>query len=315
MIASKPGASADRVTPSSDTLASAIGLRLLSVLCFAVMNAGIKLAERSGAGLGEILFFRQAGAAMLVAIVVASGPGLASVATQRLGAHVSRAVVGLISMAFTFAAILALPLAEATIIGFSVPIWATIFGALILREPTGIWRWGAVLAGFVGVIIVTQPGGGDLPVWGLTCGMVAAFLTGIIMILLRQIGRTEAALTTVFWFSTLSLIPLGVVYALSAKPHPAETWGWLALIGIAGGTAQIAMTSSLRRGAVSLVVPMDYSSLLWATLFGWAIFGTLPAETTWIGAPIIIASGLVIVWREAVRRRRTTLAAESGEIG
>ena len=128
-------------------------------------------------------------------------------------------------------------------------------------------------------------------------------------------GRTEAALTTVFWFSTLSLVPLSVFYVPVAQGHGVLGWACLAAVGILGGCAQIAMTNSLKLGPVSVVVPMDYSSLLWATLLGWLVFGTLPAAATWIGAPVIIASGLVIVWRERVRQRQETIAANADEIG
>ena len=118
-------------------------------------------------------------------------------------------------------------------------------------------------------------------------------------------------MTTVFWFSALSVLPLGIVYAFVAQPHDAIGWCLLASVGILGGIAQIFMTSSIRYGPVSLVVPMDYSSLIWATLFGWLLFDVLPTPMTWIGAPIIIASGLYIVWREHVRRRPTTDKAVS----
>ncbi len=284
-------------------------MRLLSVVIFALMNTAIKLAERAGASVSEILFFRQFGACLLVAAVIAAGPGLASVRTRRLPAHIVRAVVGLSAMAFTFNGIVALPLAEATTIGFTVPIFATILGALVLREPTGWHRWVAVGAGFAGVLIVAQPGDGHFPLWGAACALAGAFGTASVSILLRQIGKTEHPLTTVFWFSALSLIPLSVFYARAAQPHDALAWLWLASVGVLGGLAQIAMTTSLRLGPVSVVVPMDYSSLLWATLLGWLVFGTLPASATWIGAPVIVGSGLYIVWREHVRRRIETRQA------
>ncbi|WP_233150568.1 DMT family transporter [Sphingomonas mollis] len=286
---------------------------MLSVGLFATMNACIKLAEASGAVLGEILFFRQFGAAILVTGVIAAGPGLATVRTKRIGAHVSRCAVGVISMAFTFAALLALPLAEATTIAFTTPIFATVLGALVLGEPTGWRRWSAVALGFSGVLIVMQPGGHAIPLYGAACGITAAVLTAVIFILLRQIGRTERAQTTVWWFSVLSLLPLGVVYLTQAQAHPLKTWLVLIAVGLVGGGAQLAMTASLRRGAVSLVVPFDYTSLLWATAYGWLLFGALPGATTWIGAPIIAASGIYIVWREHRRRRAETIAAISEE--
>ncbi|WP_318293474.1 DMT family transporter [Sphingomonas longa] len=301
------------MTQSPDRLAAAILFRLLSVVLFAGMNACIKLGEVHGAKLGELLFFRQAGAAVLVTAVIASGPGLASIRTQRIGAHIRRAVVGLTGMVFVFSAIMTLPLAEATTLSFSTPIFATILGAIVLGEPTGWRRWAAVLTGFVGVVIVARPGGHALPPIGIAYGLIAAVTTATVFILLRQIGRTERAQTTVWWFSVLSLVPLSIVYAMTAQAHDATGWAILAATGLFGGAAQLAMTASLRYGSVSLVVPMDYSSLLWATVLGWWLFGTLPGDTTWIGAPIIVASGLYIVWREHLRRREITEAAISPE--
>lgn len=291
---------------SADRILFAVALRLGSVFLFQCMNSAIKLAEASGATLGEILFFRQFGAACLITLVIMRGPGLASIRTERFGAHVLRAVMGLTAMVLTFTALLALPLAESTTIAFTMPIFATILGAVVLREPTGWHRWAAVITGFIGVLIVAQPGSGHFPLWGALSGLAAAFTTASVSILLRQIAKTEATMTTVFWFSALSVLPLGIVYLFVAQPHDAYGWAMLAAVGILGGIAQIFMTSSIRYGPVSLVVPMDYSSLLWATLFGWLLFSALPTPMTWIGAPIIIASGLYIVWREHVRRRPVT---------
>ena len=296
-------------TSYQDRLLPAIALRLTSVGLFACMNVLIKLSEAHGASIGEILFFRQFGAACLIIAILAAGPGLGSVATRRMPAHVLRAIIGLSAMACTFMSVLSLPLAESTTIGFTMPIFATILGALVLRESTGWHRWAAVIIGFIGVLIVAQPGGDHFPLWGAAFGLGGALLTACVSILLRQISRTEAPLTTVFWFSTLSLIPLSLIYLFVAKAHPPIVWLLLAGVGLFGGAAQVAMTTALRFGPVSVVVPMDYSSLLWATAFGWIVFGVLPGVWTWVGAPIIVASGLYIVWRE--HRHRVTLTMQA----
>ena len=289
-----------------DRILHAVALRLLSVVFLATMSALIKLAETRGAHFAEIIFFRQAAGVPLVTAWIATGPGLGSVATRRIGAHITRTIIGLTSMACLFGALMILPLAEATTFQFTVPIFATILGVLFLREPTGWHRWAAVVAGFVGVLIVARPGTGHMPLGGAALGLAAATLTAAVSILLRQIGKTESAATTVFWFATLSMPPLGLLYAFHLAPHPPAVWAMLVTIGMVGAAGQLALTGALKLGPVSLVVPMDYSSLLWATLYGWLLFGVLPGAATWIGAPVIIGSGLYIVWREHLRHRIET---------
>ena len=300
---------------TEDRLLPAIALRLTAAALFSLMNLFIKLAEEGGAAFVEIMFARQFGAVVLVAGVVAAGPGFASLKTERMPAHLLRCAVGLTAMALTFSSILLLPLAEATTIGFSMPIFATVLGAFVLREPTGWRRWTAVLVGFAGVLVVAQPSGGHMPAAGAALGLIAAFCTATVTILLRRIGRTERAMTTVFWFSALSSVVLLPFYLADAALHPMQVWALLAGIGALGGIAQLAMTGSLARGPVSVVVPMDYTALIWATLLGWATYGTLPVPATLIGAPLIVASGLFIVWREHVRRRAETRQAISEGLG
>jgi len=284
-----------------DRILHGLGLRLVAILMLSTMGALIKLVELRGANLIEIMLFRQFFAIPFVLAWVMMGPGLASLRTRHFRLHVSRSAVGLTGMVFNFGAVMLLPLAEATTFGFTVPIFATILGALVLKEPTGWHRWGAVLAGFIGVLIVTQPGGSHIPLGGALVGLTAALFVAIVAIQLRQMGRTESPATTVFWFSTLSIPPLLIGYAFVAAPHDWQTFALLVLIGFVGGAAQLALTAALRFAPVSTVVPMDYSSLIWATLYGYLLFGVLPGPWTWVGAPIIIASGLYIVWRE--RRR------------
>lgn len=283
---------------TTDRILPATAFRLASVVAFATMGALIKLAETRGAGLAELLFFRQAGAIPLVLGYVAATTGLGSLRTRRLPAHALRATVGLSSMTFMFATLMLLPLAEATTLQFTVPIFATILGVALLRERTGVHRWSAVVAGFVGVLIVAQPGSGHIPLLGAATGLAAALLSAGVSILVRRIGATEPPATTVFYFSLLSMVPLAPAFALSAKPHDAATWTMLVAIGLVGAVGQLAMTTSLKLAPVSVVLPLDYSGLVWATLYGWLLFAVLPGPSTWLGAPLIVGSGLYIVWRE-----------------
>lgn len=279
----------------------AIGLRLLAVAALAVMLASIKLATGRGVHLVETLFYRQLLAMPVILGWIAMGPGLASVRTRRFSAHVSRTAVGLTGMVFNFASVMLLPLAEATTIGFTVPIFGTILSALFLKEQTGVHRWAAVLVGFCGVLVMVRPDGNHFPPLGVAVALSAAIMIAIISLLLRQLGRTEATATTVFWFTLLSIPPLGIGMLFFGRAHDPATWGLLALIGLAGGIGQLCLTGALRWAPVSVVLPMDYSSLLWATLFGWLVWDQLPEAATWAGAALIVASGLYIAWRERVR--------------
>ena len=284
--------------PTEPHVVLAMGLRLGSAMMLALMFAGVKWAGQHGVSVLESLFYRQVGTAICATSWVALGPGFASLRTKRVGAHAVRMSIGLVAMGLNFLAMMLLPLAEATAIGFSVPIFATLLAALVLGEPTGRWRWGAVIVGFLGVLVIVQPGSGHIAVYGGLVAVGAALSTACATIAIRRLGATEAAATTVFWFAVTSLVPLSLVMPFAANHHDPPTYAVIAALSLAGGIAQLALTGSLRLAPVALVMPVDYSSLLWATLLGWLIFQQVPSQWTWIGAPIVIAAGLIILWRE-----------------
>jgi drug/metabolite transporter (DMT)-like permease len=309
MTDSGPAKDTDR--PVEQRPLAGIALRLLTALFLAIMFALVKLASMRGVNLIESLFYRQCGTALCAVGLVAVGPGFDSLRTKRVWAHVSRMALGVTAMGLNFLAFILLPLAEATTIGFSVPIFSVILAALMLGEPTGKWRWGAVAAGFAGVLIIVQPGGGDVPLLGASVALAAALTTASVTIVIRRLGATEKASTTVFWFAASSLVPLGLLMLHFAGPHDGATWAILAALALAGGLAQLTLTGALRLAPVALVMPMDYTSLLWAVLLGSWLFAEVPTPWIWTGAPIIIASGLVIVWREHRLHRRAALSSQA----
>jgi len=288
-----------------------IALRLLTALLLAIMFALVKLVSTRGVNVVESLFYRQCGSTICATAFVAVGPGFASLRTKRVWAHVGRMALGLGAMGLNFLAFVLLPLAEATTIGFSVPIFSVVLAALMLQEPTGKWRWSAVAAGFAGVLLIIQPGSGDVPLLGASVALVAALMTASVTVVIRRLGATERAATTVFWFAVSSLVPLGLAMIVFGRSHDPVTWMMLAGMALAGGLAQLTLTGALRLAPVALVMPMDYTSLLWALLLGSWIFGEVPTPWIWVGAPIIIASGLVIVWREHRLHRAAALSAEA----
>ena len=284
--------------PAEPRLALGMGLRLASALALALMFAGVKWAGQHHVSIVESLFYRQIGSAICAGAWVAAGPGFKSLRTKRVGAHAARMAIGVVAMGLNFAAFMLLPLAEATAIGFSAPVFATLLAAVVLGEATGHWRWGAVVVGFAGVLIIVQPGSAHIGAYGGLVAIGAALSTACATIAIRHLGATEAVATTVFWFGATSLVPLGLAMPFVAHSHDAATFAVIAAFSLAGGIAQLALTGALRLAPVALVMPMDYSSLLWASLLGWMVFQQAPSHWTWIGAPIVMAAGLVILWRE-----------------
>ncbi|MAX13891.1 MAG: EamA family transporter [Sphingobium sp.] len=282
----------------------AIALRLTAVICLSVMFITVRLASERGVHVIESLFYRQALALPVVAVWLMSAGGLATVRTRRIGVHASRMAIGLTGMCLNFLSYILLPPAEAATIGFTMPIFGTILSALILREATGWHRWGAVLIGFVGVLVMIRPDAGHFPAQGVAVAIAAALVTASVSLVLRELGRTEPAGVIVFWFTALSMIPLGLAMPFVAQGHDLLTWAMLLMIGLFGGIAQLCLTAALRWGPVSVVLPMDYSAIIWTTLLGVAIGEDWPLATTWIGAMLIVGSGLYIAWREHVRARR-----------
>ncbi|WP_246449941.1 DMT family transporter [Qipengyuania soli] len=276
----------------------ALALRLCAAFTLATLVMLVKYTAESGVHFGEILFWRASLTVPMLGLWLAAQGQLSRLRTNRMPAHIRRAVLGMIGMALTFGAPILLPLAESTTLGFTTPIFAVILSALLLRETVGPWRWGAVIAGFLGILVITQPGQSHMPMFGVIVGLSGAFMVAVISIQLRDLGRTDEPIAIVFWFSAWStaVFALGLPFFIEA--HSPKQWLLLLAIGALGCVAQLLLTASLRFGQVASVIVMDYSSLIWATLYGWMIWNRLPPTTTWLGAPLVIGAGALIAWRE-----------------
>lgn len=299
----------DENAAGQDRPMAGILTRLAAMLSLAIMFAFVKLAGEQGVHVTESLFYRQLIAMPLICFLIwRSQQGWPSIVSDRHRLHILRSCLGIFAMGLNFWAMTLLPLADATTISFTVPIFATLFAALILREKVGIRRWSAILIGFVGVLIVIRPGGSLIPAFGAAVALTGALVTAAVTLVIRMLGRTETSIVTIFWFSVYTLPALTVSAYIYGGGHEPKTWGYLLGIGIFGALGQLSITQSLRYAPVSTIVPMDYSSLIWATIFGIILFGQYPGLSIWIGAPIIIGSGLFIAWREHVRTGRQTIA-------
>lgn len=285
----------------------------MATLILSSLVVVVRYTTQSGVAFAEVLFWRQVPSILLIGGLFAMRGELGRLKTRRLPIHARRAMIGMTGMALTFGAPLLLPMTEATALGFTTPVFAVILSALLLREHIGPVRWLAVALGFAGVVIITQPGQSHIPPLGAAVGLGAGFMVALISIQVRDLARTEESLSIVFWFATLSAPVLALSLPFVMTPH--SPWQWLLLLGggVLGCVGQILLTAALRFGQVAsvIVIVMDYASLVWATGFGWFIWGEVPPAATWFGAPAIIAAGAAITWREHTMHRKTTARTAS----
>ncbi|GAB5347929.1 DMT family transporter [Alteriqipengyuania sp. 357] len=292
----------------------AIGLRLLAALALTTLSMLVKLTGEQDVHLFEIIFWRQAVTLLAMIGFAAATVGFATLRPVRFKSHAIRSAYGIVGMALVYGAVIMLPLAEATTINFTAPIWAVILSMLLMKERIGRYRWSAIVIGFVGILIVAQPGGNPVDPVGIAVGLGGAFMVALTSIQIQDLNKTESSTSIVFWFCLLTVPLLSIALPFVGKAHSAETWLLLGGVGVSGAAGQLLLTNSLRYGSAATVIVMDYTALLWATIYGWQVFGDLPVPNTWIGAPIIILAGTIIVVREGhlarkARREATPVAA------
>lgn len=295
----------------------ALALRLATAATLATMSMLVKLAGEHGVYLAELVFWRQTITFVCVATLLTVMGRLATVRTQRFGAHARRATYGITGMFFVYGAVMLLPLAEATAISFTAPFFAVMIGVVLFGEKVGMYRWGAVALGFTGVIVLTEPAFGlgavtSLDPIGALVGLVAAFLVALISFQIQDLNTTESPWSIVFWFTALTAPLMALVLPFVYQPHSVDTWLIIIAMALCGALAQILLTASLRFGSAGVILLMDYTALLWATWYGFSVFDRAPPTSLWLGAPLIVGAGLLIAWRErklAVERAKAKSVA------
>ena len=271
-----------------------------STVVFAAVNAIVKW-ELALYPVGEVAFLRSLFAFAAVAAIVLPRAGWGVLRTRRYREHVQRGLSQFGSMTCMMLAFSLLPLGSAVAISFAAPLFTTLLSILVLKERVGIHRWSALVVGFIGVLVVTHPGAGTLT-WGAFFALANAILISTVAIAIRRMSATESIETlTIYQMSvitvgTLFLLPLGFT-----RPAWTDLLG-LAAAGVGNGVAQYWWTRALSLAPPSAVVPFNYLSLVWATILGFAIWGDVPGSALLAGSAIVVASGLYILWREAVRR-------------
>jgi drug/metabolite transporter (DMT)-like permease len=295
-------------------------LRVLSTVCFALMNLFIKLAS-DGYPTGEIIFARSFFGVVPVLVLAAATTGLLSAfRTRNLTGHLVRGAVGGTGMVLGFVSIGLLPLASSTAIGYATPLMTVILGAALLGEVVRVHRWTAVIIGLVGVFLILSDyihgtaGAESTSLLGAAAGLAATLTAALVTIHIRQMHRTETSNAIVTYFSlfctlmSFASIPLGwLVPALAWRMPDAGDAMLLIATGLVGGLGQVTMTQSLRYAEVSSVAPFNYLTLIWTIFLGYFTFGDVPTQAMLAGSAIVVASGLYVIYRERQLARRGRL--------
>ena len=283
-------------------------LKLISAIFFAVMSALVRYLGASYP-IGEVVFFRSAFAIVPVVIVYAwRGELAATVRTERPLGQAGRGAISIVGMFCNFGALARLPLVEANAISFTSPLISVALAAVVLKERVRIYRWSAVTIGFLGVLVVLSPhlSGDELTVVlasatslaGVAYALAGSVCNAGTMIQTRRLTQSETTSSIVFYFSLICALaglatwPFGWI-----KPTGAELAA-LVGTGLLGGTAHIFLTESYRHASASVVAPFDYTSMIWALILGYAMFGEIPTTIIVLGSAIIAGAGLFVIWRE-----------------
>ncbi len=216
---------------------------------------------------------------------------------SRVDTIIARSLIGTISIVATFRAFNYLPMADAQALFFTSSLFVPIMGYLFLKERVGPYRLSAVAIGFLGILVIVRPSG-NVNMTGVSLAVSAALLHAGLGTLLRVLGRTERPETVTFYF-----LAIGAALTGLAMPFVATIPAWHEIplflgAGISGAFAQILLSAAYKYAPMALVTIFNYTGIIWATAYGWFIWGDWPGPPVWIGAGIIIASSLFIVWRE-----------------
>ncbi len=307
------GTAAPRFAAGRDNPLRGMMLMIGAVFLFTSMDALVKIASETYPT-GQIVFFRNFVAFLPLSIFVARAGGLSVLRTRRLGSHLIRGAVGLSAMVCFFLSYKLLPLAEAVAIGMAGPLFITALSVPFLAERVGIRRWSAVIVGFIGVLVMTRPGSGIFDPAALI-PLVGAFFLGLAMVMVRSLSRSEHSATIVFYFTITATLA-----SAASLPWQWVTPDWIGVgilvtIGLIGGCAQFTMTQAFRLAPAALVAPFEYLALVFAMAYGFGFWGEVPDLWLMTGAAIVVASGIYILHREAVRAREQAAAARAEASG
>ncbi len=277
-----------------DVLRGAL-LMAAAAACYAILHGSVRYIS-SDIHPFEVTFFRNL-FGFLVLLPWFVMHGLQPLRTRRFGLHLLRAGSNVVAMLMFFMALSMTPLALVQALGFTAPLFTTVLAIFILGERVRLRRWTALIAGFVGALAIIRPGLQPVDTGSLlTLGSAAVW--GFTLVIIKVLSRTDSAVT-ITAYMVLLMSPLSLIPALFfwTWPDPAG-WFWLVVCGVSGTAAQLLMAQSFRVAEATVVLPFDFTKIVWGALIGYVVFGEVVDIWTWIGAAVIFAGVTYITYRE-----------------
>ena len=277
----------------------------ISVCAFSLMDVLVKWSDAYP--IGQVLFFRGFCGLIPILFLIPRNRFLDFYKTTRPFLHFKRCLSGLIALVAIFIALRNLPLATVVSITFAAPIFTTIFSIFLLKEKVGLYRWLAVLVGFVGIIVITEPGFSSLNLYYI---YPIIFCLGLsyVAIAIRKLSTTEPVWLISFFFSfSIAILGLLSLFQGWVMPNFLDLF-LLSMVGILGGLANLWLSQSYKYSEVSLVTPLKYLALVFAIIFGYFIWSEVPTLKTLIGALLVILSSFIIFRREMILKKRLSVS-------
>lgn len=269
----------------------------VAVFAFAAMDAAAKWLT-AGYSVVEIAVMSRLVSPFLALAVAQHQGGLRSLKTRHFGWHLARAAANGATLLTFFGALIFLPLADTVAITFVSPLIMCALAVPMLKEHVGPRRWTAIVIGFMGVLVITQPSGAGFG-WGAVLALSAAFGDALGIIITRRMSTTESSHSMLFWSSVILMVAFGAVLPFFWTTPSADDWMAIAVLALSGSVAQFCLAQAFRYGEVSLLAPLEYGALFWAVIFGYVFWTELPTLTVLGGVAIIIASSAYVAHREA----------------
>ena len=276
-----------------------------NLLLMTLLGAGVRELVSRGYPLAEVLLFRFVSASVFFWVILVTTVGFAALATRRPFDHAVRSVSGIVSLSLLYFSLTRIPIADATAIAYSAPIFITVMSIFLLGEKIGLRRWAAVVFGFIGVLLIARPQAESWDI-GVLAALGSAFTGALVAIWLRKLSSSEKSVAIGVYYNSLgSLVCLAWVLASGwISPRGVDFW-LFAAFGIGCGLQQWLLTVSFRYAEASLLAPLEYLAMIFAAVVGYLFWGEIPVLTTWIGAAVIAASGVFIFVRRQKRMPRS----------